>query len=81
MVLKNNNFEFDERHFVQKLGTAIGTRMAPSYANIFKSKRDLNEKRRKQGKTGRIKEKHRKTWEIRGKGRKTRENGENQEKI
>ena len=35
IVLKNNNFEFDERHFVQKLGTAIGTRMAPSYANIF----------------------------------------------
>ena len=38
IVLKNNNFEFDERHFVQKLGTAIGTRMAPSYANIFMDK-------------------------------------------
>ena len=29
LVLKSNNFEFNER------GTAIGTRMAPSYANIF----------------------------------------------
>lgn len=35
LVLKNNNFEFDRKHYVQKLGTAIGTRMAPSYANIF----------------------------------------------
>ena len=34
-VLKNNNFEFNGKHYVQKLGTAIGTRMAPSYANIF----------------------------------------------
>ena len=35
LVLKNNNFEFDDKHYVQKLGTAIGTRMAPSCANIF----------------------------------------------
>ena len=35
MVLKSNNFEFNGQHYVQKLGTAIGTRMAPSYANIF----------------------------------------------
>ena len=35
IVLKNNYFEFDGKHFVQKLGTVIGTRMAPSYANIF----------------------------------------------
>ena len=35
LILKNNNFEFDDKHYVQKLGTAIGTRMAPSYANIF----------------------------------------------
>ena len=38
IVRKNNNFEFDGKHFVQKLGTAIGTRMAPSYANIFMDK-------------------------------------------
>ena len=35
LVLKNNNFEFNGRHFLQKRGTAIGTRMAPAYANIF----------------------------------------------
>ena len=38
IALKNNNFEFDGKHFVQKLGTAKGTRMAPSYANIFMDK-------------------------------------------
>ena len=38
IVLKNNNFVFDGKHFIQKLGTAIGTRMAPSYANIFMDK-------------------------------------------
>ena len=30
LVLKNNNFEFDGSHFLQKRGTAIGTRMAPA---------------------------------------------------
>ena len=35
LVLKNNNFEFDGKHYLQKRGTAIGTRMAPSYANLF----------------------------------------------
>ena len=35
LVLRNNNFEFDGKHFLQKRGTAIGTRMAPAYANIF----------------------------------------------
>ena len=35
MVLRKNNFEFDGKHFLQKRGTAIGTRMAPAYANIF----------------------------------------------
>ena len=35
LVLKNNNFEFDGKHFLQKRGTAIGTRMAPAYANLF----------------------------------------------
>ena len=38
LVLEGNNFEFDGKHFIQKLGTAIGTRMAPSYANIFMDK-------------------------------------------
>ena len=35
VVLENNFFEFDEKLFCQKLGTAIGTKFAPGYANIF----------------------------------------------
>ena len=33
--LENNYFEFDEKIFRQKLGTAIGTKFAPGFANIF----------------------------------------------
>ena len=40
LVLRNNIFEFDGKHFLQKRGTAIGTRMTPAYANIFMH--DLN---------------------------------------
>ena len=32
------NFEFGDQHFLQVHGTAMGTRMAPSYANIFMGK-------------------------------------------
>ena len=35
IVLKNNAFEFDERYYLQKQGTAMGTKMAPAYANLF----------------------------------------------
>lgn len=35
LVLRNNNFEFDGKHYLQTLGMAIGTKMAPAYANIF----------------------------------------------
>ena len=35
LVLRNNNFEFDGKHFLQILGTAIGTKMPPAYANLF----------------------------------------------
>ena len=35
LVLKSNNFEFNGKHYLQKRGTAIGTKMAPSYANVF----------------------------------------------
>ena len=35
IILQNNNFEFDGQFFLQKHGTAMGTRMAPSYANLF----------------------------------------------
>ena len=32
LVLRNNNFEFNDKHFLQKRGAAIGTRMAPDFA-------------------------------------------------
>ncbi len=35
MILKMNNFTFNGQHYPQTQGTAMGTRMAPSYANIF----------------------------------------------
>jgi hypothetical protein len=35
LVLKNNNFTFEGNHYLQINGTVIGTKMAPSYANIF----------------------------------------------
>ena len=35
IILTNNNFEFDEQFYLQKHGTAMGTRMAPPYANLF----------------------------------------------
>jgi len=36
-VLINNIFEFDKKYFLQKVGTAMGTIMAPNYANIYLS--------------------------------------------
>ena len=35
VVLKNNIFEFDEKTFKQKRGTAIGTKLVPPYAILF----------------------------------------------
>ena len=35
LILKCNNFEFNRKHYFQVQGTATGTKMAPSYANIF----------------------------------------------
>ena len=34
-VLKNNNFTFNNEHYLQTQGTAMGTKMAPSYACLF----------------------------------------------
>ena len=38
MILTLNNFTFQEKHYLQVKGTAMGTRMAPSYANLFMGK-------------------------------------------
>ena len=35
IVLKNNIFEFNGDYDLQLQGTAMGTKMAPSYANLF----------------------------------------------
>ena len=37
LVLYKNNFEFNGKHYLQVGGTAMGTRVAPSFANIFMS--------------------------------------------
>ena len=42
VILTMNNFEFDNNHFIQIHGTAMDTRMAPAYANLFMG--DLEEK-------------------------------------
>ena len=34
VILENNSFCFGTRHFLQKQGTAMGTKMAPTYANL-----------------------------------------------
>ena len=41
-ILTLNNFTFDGEHYLQTQGTAMGTKMAPSYANIFMT--DLEER-------------------------------------
>ena len=37
LVLKKNVFEFNSECFLQTSGTAVGTNMAPAYANIVMS--------------------------------------------
>ena len=38
LVLKHNVFEFDNKYYLQIQGTAMGTKMAPAYANLFMGK-------------------------------------------
>ena len=38
IVLRNNVFEFNGKCFIQLEGTAMGTKLAPAYANIFMGK-------------------------------------------
>ena len=35
LILTKSNFTFNEKHYLQLHGMVMGTRMAPSYANIF----------------------------------------------
>ena len=41
MVLENNIFEFNEKYYLQTQGTAMGTKMAPAYANLFMGKIEI----------------------------------------
>ena len=38
IVLKNNTFEFDNKFYKQLQGTAVETKLAPAYANLFMGK-------------------------------------------
>ena len=35
LILQSNNFTFNKEHYLQINGTAMGTRVAPMYANLF----------------------------------------------
>ena len=43
VILKNNIFEFDDHLYKQNVGTGMGLKPSPSYANIFMDKKiDVN---------------------------------------
>jgi len=35
IILKHNYFQFGDQKYHQKTGTAVGTKFAPPYANLF----------------------------------------------
>ena len=37
LILKENSFQFNGKHYLQTHGTAMGTKMAVAFANIFMS--------------------------------------------
>ena len=38
LTLENNHFQFNDKNYIQKLGTAMGSSMAPAYASLFMGK-------------------------------------------
>ena len=38
LILKENSFQFNRQHYLQTHGTAMGTKMAVAFANIFMAK-------------------------------------------
>ena len=36
--MTKNHFQFNNTNYIQKLGTAMGTRLAPAYASLFMGK-------------------------------------------
>ena len=38
LVLENNHFRFNKENYIQKMGTAMGSPMAPAYASLFMGK-------------------------------------------
>ena len=42
LVLRRNVFEFNKKYIIQTSGTAIGTKLAPGYANLFLSMFERN---------------------------------------
>ena len=38
LVLENNHFQFNNDNYLQKMGTAVGSPMAPVYASLFMGK-------------------------------------------
>ena len=44
LILKETSFQFNGKNYLQDHGTAMGTRMAVAFANIFMAKLETNPK-------------------------------------